>query len=540
MEIYSEMINITKICDGIFIGDSTAGTTLDIIFEFKISHMINTASNLVPSQFSSIGIKYLNFNWTENPLSKIPIITDDLAVKVVNFIDSCLKNGDGVMIFSLKGQNRCCVTIIIYLMKKYFWSLEKCKQYLLSKKQDMKITKCFLEQLHNYEIHLHKIYPNKKKSTNWTEVDIKDNKELLMTNTYINEVELKKKNDIIEFKIKNSIRHVGWADDTHNFKNENNNERKLVNCNIENDLYFKKNVQNITCHLTYKDLKSIIKNNKDEDKNNKNDNNNNEIKIDSSLEEKNKNGKMELFNTQNIMKDKNDKEGKLEDSKNEEKIIKDKLTEKINKNGEKLKENNLNYKNNILENKESLNEIKINKECSKNNNNKLNLNIIKNSNEKEQNNNLNTNKRLQINMPLKEYDKIGLDKNINIHNNININNMKKKQYNNFIDNDNINKNLKNNNINSIYLKTNKTQKKSRSTSKTSLNKNVIPFIEYNQSNNLINNIINNNTPQMIDNNQKLFVKFNKDNNNAINNNKFIQNNNFININYFPTQNNEGK
>ena len=49
------------------------------------------------------------------------------------------------------------------------------------------------------------------------------------------------------------------------------------------------------------------------------------------------------------------------------------------------------------------------------------------------------------------------------------------------------------------------------------------------------------------NNQKLFVKFNKEiqrgrgeNNNIINNNnQFIQNNNYININYYP-QPNESK
>ena len=66
------------------------------------------------------------------------------------------------MIYSVKGQNRCCVAIIVYLMKKYFWSLEKSKQYLLSKKQDIKISKNFMEQLLNFEAHLHKIYPNRK------------------------------------------------------------------------------------------------------------------------------------------------------------------------------------------------------------------------------------------------------------------------------------------------------------------------------------------------------------------------------------------
>ena len=40
------------------------------------------------------------------------------------------------------------------------------------------------------------------------------------------------------------------------------------------------------------------------------------------------------------------------------------------------------------------------------------------------------------------------------------------------------------------------------------------------------------------NNQKLFVKFNKDNN-SLGSYQFIQNNNFININYYP-QGNESK
>ena len=213
-DFYSEMVNIAKIRDGLFIGDVIAGTTLDIIYEFKISHMINTASNQIPSQFASKGVKYLNFNWPENPTLNQPLIKDETVTKIVNFIDSCLKNGDGLMIYSVKGQNRCCVIILIYLMKKYLWSLEKSKQYLLSKKQDIKISKNFYEQLLNYEAHLHKLFPNKKKSINWDIENIKDNDELLMVNTYINEIELKKKKNIYnENNNKNKERHVGWADD---------------------------------------------------------------------------------------------------------------------------------------------------------------------------------------------------------------------------------------------------------------------------------------------------------------------------------------
>ena len=510
MDLHSDMVNIAKIIDGIFLGDVIAGTTLDIIFEFKISHMINTASNQIPSQFTSIGVKYLNLNWPENPSLNIPLIKDELANKIMNYIDNCLKNGDGLMIYSMKGQNRCCAIILIYLMKKYFWSLEKSKQFLLSKKPDMKLSKNFSEQLNNYQIHLHKLFPNRKRSINWSEENIKDNDELLMRNTYINDVILsKKKNLVSESKIKNSERHVGWADEN---KNENN-EKKFVNYDIENDLFLKKNVKDITSHLnTVKELKSIIKKAENEDKS---DNiNKNEL----YLEENIKDDKMEFFDTKNILKN------KVERGDN---INKD-VPNEINKDKEQLKENYQNLGNK----KEDENKLSLDNILSKSDN-KMKLNIFKNLEQKEA---LSNSNNFPINLPLKDFNKTGKENSMNVNfNNINFSDANKKYYNNFISNDN-NKIFKNNNnIYPIYLKPNKTQKKSRSTSKTN-NKNIIPFIEYNQNNNII--MINNN-PQIINDNQKFFVKFNKDNNIINGSNQFIQNNNFININYYP-QNNESK
>ena len=510
MDLHSDMVNIAKIIDGIFLGDVIAGTTLDIIFEFKISHMINTASNQIPSHFTSIGVKYLNLNWPENPSLNIPLIKDELANKIMNYIDNCLKNGDGLMIYSMKGQNRCCAIILIYLMKKYFWSLEKSKQFLLSKKPDMKLSKNFSEQLNNYQIHLHKLFPNRKRSINWSEENIKDNDELLMRNTYINDVVLsKKKNLLSESKTKNSERHVGWADDN---KNENN-EKKLVNYDIENDLYFKKKVKDITSHLNNtKELKSIIKKVENEEKNENN--NKNEL----CLEESIKDDKMEFLDVQNILKN------KFERGDNTNKDI---LNE-INKDKEQLKENYQNLGNK----KEEENKISLDNELSKSDN-KMKLNIFKNLEQKEP---LSNSNNFPINLPLKEFNKTGKENSMNVNfNNINFSDANKKYYNNFISNEN-NKIFKNNNnIYPIYLKPNKTQKKSRSTSKTN-HKNMIPFIEYNQNNNII---MINNSPPIINDNQKFFVKFNKDNNMINGNNQFIQNNNFININYYP-QSNESK
>ena len=544
MDLYSENVNIAKIRDGLFMGDIIAGTTLDIVFEFKISHMINTCSSQVPSQFQSIGVKYLNLAWPEHPSLNLPLIKDDLVNKIVNFIDGCLRNGDGLIIYSYKGQNRCCAVILIYLMKKYFWSLQKSKEYLLCKKQDMKLSKNILEHLIAYENHLHKIYPNKLKSTNWATTNLKDGEELLMANTYLNEVEISKKKIFVQQIKKDKNKHIGWADDKNNNKNYDP-DKKLVNYNIEDDLLLKKNVKDITCHLTRQELKSIIK------KNNK-ENTNDYIKTENSkdnISKINDKEKIEFFETKNLLLVNNNNQ-----ENNSKIIIENKDKEKNNN-----KDNKENINLNLISqrDKESLNEIDASNQIIDSSNkkpsSKMKLNILKNIPPKDLNGQIIYNtgggeeQKLKLDFPLKDFNnnKLNNNQNYNINNmnlnfnDINIPNFNQKYINNFIESNE--QGIKSGNGYSLYLK-NKGNKKSRSNSKHNNNNNIMPFIDYNQNNNIITNFMLNHN-----NNQKLFVKFNKniqrdtpDINNIINNNnQFIQNNNFININYYP-QPNEGK
>ena len=544
MDLYSENVNIAKIRDGLFMGDIIAGTTLDIVFEFKISHMINTCSSQVPSQFQSIGVKYLNLAWPEHPSLNLPLIKDDLVNKIVNFIDGCLRNGDGLMIYSYKGQNRCCAVILIYLMKKYFWSLQKSKEYLLCKKQDMKLSKNILEHLIAYENHLHKIYPNKLKSTNWATTNLKDGEELLMANTYLNEVEISKKKIFVQQIKKDKNKHIGWADDKNNNKNYDP-DKKLVNYNIEDDLFLKKNVKDITCHLTRQELKSIIK------KNNK-ENTNDYIKTENSkdnISKINDKEKIEFFETKNLLLVNNNNQ------ENNSKIIIENKDKENNKN----KDNKENINLNLISqrDKESINEIDASNQIIDSSNkkpsSKMKLNILKNIPPKDLNGQIIYNtgggeeQKLKLDFPLKDFNnnKLNNNQNYNINNmnlnfnDINIPNFNQKYINNFIESNE--QGIKSGNRYSLYLK-NKGNKKSRSNSKHNNNNNIMPFIDYNQNNNIITNFMLNHN-----NNQKLFVKFNKniqrdtpDINNIINNNnQFIQNNNFININYYP-QPNEGK
>ena len=253
MDYTTEIINISKMREGFFIGDRIAGTNLDVVIQFKITHMINAAGSEIINQFESIGIKYLTLNWSENPKQNLFDSKDEISNRIVQFIDDSLKNGEGLLAHSVKGQNRVCIVVIIYLMKKYNWSLRKCIEFIQSKKQDVDIPKFFLEQLYNFGIRLDKNFKGKKKE-NWIDDDnYVDLEERLMRNTYVNGLP-SDKNVKSDFRNKKK-KKVGWADNNPFGKND-----YLFTCNLKKDLFLMKDVKTITNHLRMKPGKSCVKN----------------------------------------------------------------------------------------------------------------------------------------------------------------------------------------------------------------------------------------------------------------------------------------
>ncbi len=259
MDYGSEIINISKIKDSFFIGDKIAGTNLDVLIQFKISHILNAAGNQIINYFESIGIQYYTLFWSENPNQNLFDPNDEVVDKILLFIRDSFIKGEGLLIHSVKGKNRCCVVVIIYLMKKYYWSVNKCIDFLKSKKEDIEIEPYFLEQLLSFEIRLSKI--TNIKTSNWKDITFKDNDENLLRNTYVNGLPVKEMNSIGINEINNdkngvngslntkSNKHINWAE-----------EDKLINYNYEKELCFQQDIKIITCHLTSKPLKSSIKN----------------------------------------------------------------------------------------------------------------------------------------------------------------------------------------------------------------------------------------------------------------------------------------
>ena len=252
MDFGSEIINISKIKDSFFIGDKISGTNLDVLIQFKISHIINTSGTEILNYFESIGVEYLTLNWVESPTQILLDSNEQIVEKIMRFIAESLSKGEGLLIISVKGKNRCCVVVVIYLMKKYSWSVDKCIQYIKSKKDDIEIEPYFIEQLKEYEKKLN------IKTNTWKEISNKDNDENLLRNTYVNGLPVKQLDSLGIDRIDNNKDnekvnkkknvHINWAESD-----------KLVNLNYEKELLFQDEIKEIKCHMTLKPGKSSIK-----------------------------------------------------------------------------------------------------------------------------------------------------------------------------------------------------------------------------------------------------------------------------------------
>ena len=273
-EMIQEILELSKIKDGFYLGDKISAISLEVINEFKITHIINTTGNQIMNQWESIGINYLTINWSENPNQILFDLKDEIAEKIVEFIDKGISIGEGVLAHSFNGKNRVCLVALIYLMKKYKWSLAKSMQYLKSKKNDVEITNSFYNQLENFQKRL--IQKGElTRDIPWEFENLIDEEEKLIRNTYMNSLpsdknlNLNEKNNnrIMDLLVGNGdhhnnknkniyLKHIIWADNSpYNFP-----QGKIEIFNLNNDLCLKKDIKSIICHQKCKPIKPCIKN----------------------------------------------------------------------------------------------------------------------------------------------------------------------------------------------------------------------------------------------------------------------------------------
>ena len=253
-EALTEVINISKIKDGFFIGDKLAAISIDVIIQFKITHFINATGNQIMNQWESVGINYLTLNWSENERQILFDGKDEIAERIVQFIDNSFIEGEGLLAHSFKGQNRVCIVVLIYLMKKYKWSLNKSMDYLKSKKNDVDIVPYFYRQLIKFEERLKK-RGELSNDIPWPSTFLlNDKEETLICNTYINGLPAEKDNkENSKNNITESLRHIIWNDENPSQKGP------LEVIDREHDLFLEKDIKPVTSHQKILPVKKCIK-----------------------------------------------------------------------------------------------------------------------------------------------------------------------------------------------------------------------------------------------------------------------------------------
>ena len=101
-DMTTEILNISKIKEGFYIGDKISAISLDVIIQFKITHMINATGIQITNQWEAIGISYLTLNWTETPNQILFDPKDEIANRIVEFIDNSYLVGEGVLAHSFR------------------------------------------------------------------------------------------------------------------------------------------------------------------------------------------------------------------------------------------------------------------------------------------------------------------------------------------------------------------------------------------------------------------------------------------------------
>lgn len=76
-----------------------------------------------------------------------------------------MEQGESCLIHSINAKSRSCAVTTAYLMKKYSWSLNKCLEFISSKKENFEVRNNYLLQLQELEERMGKIY---KLSSDWS------------------------------------------------------------------------------------------------------------------------------------------------------------------------------------------------------------------------------------------------------------------------------------------------------------------------------------------------------------------------------------
>ena len=97
---------VSKVKDGLFLGDIESSQDPEFIQLNKISRIIKCASNTIPNFWAHHGIRYLSIDWDEDGAGLLFDSSGTLLKQVKSFIDQAHAFGECVLIHCYDGGSR--------------------------------------------------------------------------------------------------------------------------------------------------------------------------------------------------------------------------------------------------------------------------------------------------------------------------------------------------------------------------------------------------------------------------------------------------
>lgn len=200
-----EYISI-KIRDGLFLGNKHTAADLEFLLANRFKYVLNCTAE-VKNYFESSGyIKYMKLKYSRSKPEQ-PLWKENLKKlhRMVEFVDAADEEAECCLIHSNEGNNRCIAVALAYLMVRYKWRFLKALQFLESKNIENRLGENFVRQLRGLE---EIISEENIMSIGWAKEGL-DDEELILTNTYLNTIEIPYKKEGVGEK---GGRRIQWRD----------------------------------------------------------------------------------------------------------------------------------------------------------------------------------------------------------------------------------------------------------------------------------------------------------------------------------------
>lgn len=151
-------------------------------------------------------VQYLDFDWCEK--LTVPKVFQEVEAhrqarqKIYQFIEMAIENHRSVLILSETNQFRSVIIAAFYIMKQYRWTTARTLEFILSKKEDIQITKEMLRALQAIEKDLDSEHSEQPFLQEWASIeqaqrsqerssgDLRHLEEVSLVNSFMNSIYL--------------------------------------------------------------------------------------------------------------------------------------------------------------------------------------------------------------------------------------------------------------------------------------------------------------------------------------------------------------